>query len=82
MQDVPMDSTGQQAISAALAQQPVLQWQQIQNDVPDMLKTAIYNYYTNNRPLSAAEKTVLNRIANHLGVTSDEILQAAFNVLP
>lgn len=70
-------STGQQAISETLAPAPGVNWQDIESLASPALQDAMEAYFSRNRPLSAAEKSALGRLAKYTGFTSDEIMQAA-----
>ena len=82
LQNADMTSTGQQAISQSLTPAPKVKWQDIAYMVPDSLKSAIGEYIQNDKPISATQKTVLNRVAKSLDLTADELLAAAFAAMP
>jgi hypothetical protein len=74
-------SVSQQAMQDALATQagpPEVPWEQIASEVPASVQQALYNYFANDKPLTAANKYELKRTADFLGMTSDQLMQAAY----
>jgi hypothetical protein len=68
-------STGQQAIVNAVQPDPTVQWQDISTQVPEMLTVAFDKYFTNDRPFTSAEKSMLTRTAKYLGISADDLMR-------